>query len=143
MGKLRRHRLLMLAWLTSFLGLALGMLLYSLRDNLSVYVTPSELKALKHVPKSLDLGGLVAQNSFFRLHGVQVRFVLTDFQQQITVFYTGILPALFREGQGVIVSGALQNNGSFIATRVLAKHDENYRPPHLPNTNGKSNKESQ
>ena len=132
----RQKRLLKVIWLVTFLSIGIAAMLYTLRSNISVYATPSEFIGLVDKSALIDLGGMVAKGSFKRLGGVNISFVITDFKKSITVKYAGVLPTLFREGQGVIVSGRMQADGLFKASRVLAKHDENYRPPHLPKDQG-------
>ena len=112
---------------------AIYLILTSFQDNLLYYLTPSEA-----ITKSMDeersfrIGGLVEIDSFKRSEGsLKSRFILTDGMESIEVNYTGILPDLFREGQGIIVTGSFDNQKIFIASEVLAKHDENYMPPEV------------
>lgn len=107
--------------------------LLALRENINVFYSPSELLALKEAPvKTIRLGGMVEKGSVNRSKkDLKVEFYLTDFNQHVVVFYQGILPDLFREGQGVVVLGKLKPNQQFIADEVLAKHDENYMPPEV------------
>jgi len=112
---------------------AIYLILTSFQSNLLYYLTPSEA-----ITQNLDeqrlfrIGGLVEMDSFKRTDGsLTSRFVLTDGIESIEVNYTGILPDLFREGQGIIVTGSFDNKKIFIATEVLAKHDENYMPPKI------------
>ncbi len=116
---------LILAFLTLG-GASLGLILYGLGDGLYFYLGPSEA-INKHSDKKFRLGGLVAQNSV-RHENNKIYFAITDNENQIMVEFNGILPDLFREGQGVVALGQLQN-GVFIASEVLAKHDEKYMPP--------------
>jgi cytochrome c-type biogenesis protein CcmE len=100
------------------------------------YYPPSEVVAGK-APNDhpFRMGGLVTEGSVQRLeNGLTVRFDITDNQDNVTVEYTGILPDLFREGQGIISMGRLRNDGVFVADEVLAKHDENYMPPEVADT---------
>ena len=114
----------------SFFCFIVGALLIILQDNILFFYTPSEIlqKNLKQNEK-VRLGGLVEENSVVR-NNIKINFTITDLKQTMEVTYEGILPDLFREGQGVIVKGYLQNN-IFEATEVLAKHDENYMPPEI------------
>ncbi len=117
-------------------GLALSMAAYlvfsALRQNISFFYSPAELaQEAPGTARKLRLGGMVEKGSLERLDGLNVRFRVTDFKRSITVRYDKILPDLFREGQGVIAEGHLAQNGEFIASRVLAKHDENYMPPEV------------
>jgi cytochrome c-type biogenesis protein CcmE len=111
------------------LGLAAGLVLYALSDTITFFYTPSDI-ADKGVQAGtrFRLGGLVADGSVVRGQGKTVSFKVTDTLQTLPVSYEGILPDLFREGQGVIAEGTLQPSGMFKADTVLAKHDENYMP---------------
>ena len=114
----------------SFFCFIVGIILIILQDNILFFYTPSEIleKDLK-LNEKVRLGGLVKENSITR-NDTKINFTITDLKKNIEVTYEGILPDLFREGQGVIVKGYLQNN-IFEATEVLAKHDENYMPPEI------------
>lgn len=121
------------------LGLAAWLVLNALDNNLSYFFSPSEVAEHKapegHV---FRLGGLVESGSLQRGQEMTVRFVVTDNAHKINVEYTGILPDLFSEGQGVIAQGRLNENGIFVADEVLAKHDENYMPPEVADALEKS-----
>jgi cytochrome c-type biogenesis protein CcmE len=113
------------------LGLATLLVLNALRSNLVFFFSPSQVAA-NEAPRNgaFRIGGLVEQGSVSRASdGLTVRFVVTDLAQRVPVSYTGLLPDLFREGKGVVAAGRLRADGSFEATQVLAKHDENYMPP--------------
>lgn len=111
------------------LGVAAALVLNALDSNIALYVTPSDVAAGKSPQgKAFRIGGLVRQGSLTR-DGVTVHFVMTDMAKDIPVTYTGILPDLFKEGKGAVVQGKLQADGQFVASEVLAKHDENYMPP--------------
>ena len=114
----------------SFFCFIVGIILIILQDNILFFYTPSEIlqKNLKQNEK-VRLGGLVEENSVVR-NDIKINFTITDLKKSIQVSYEGILPDLFREGQGVIVNGYLKNN-IFEASEVLAKHDENYMPPEI------------
>ena len=114
----------------SFFCFIVGAFLIILQDNILFFYTPSEIlqKNLKQNEK-VRLGGLVEENSVVR-NDIKINFTITDLKKSIQVSYEGILPDLFREGQGVIVNGYLKNN-IFEASEVLAKHDENYMPPEI------------
>jgi cytochrome c-type biogenesis protein CcmE len=114
------------------LGVAVLLVLYALRDTIVFFHTPTEVEA-KQIPagKRIRLGGLVAEGSLKRGEGLTVSFAVTDTVKTIPVSYTGILPDLFREGQGVVTEGKLDLAGRFLADSVLAKHDENYMPPEV------------
>lgn len=111
------------------LGVAAGLVLYALSDTITFFYTPSDVEAKSVEPGTrMRLGGLVADGSVIRGQGKEVGFTVTDTDKEIVVSYVGILPDLFREGQGVIAEGVLQPGGKFKADTVLAKHDENYMP---------------
>jgi len=116
------------------LSLAVLLVAVALRDTIVFFLTPAEVAA-KAIPagKRIRLGGLVAEGSLKRGVGMQVEFAITDKVKTIPVSYTGILPDLFREGQGVVAEGKLDGTGQFVADTVLAKHDEKYMPPEVAN----------
>lgn len=137
MNKLRKRRLTMVVIIVSGVCMAVALSLYALGQSVDLYYTPTQLLA-DHVPehKTIRLGGMVVDNSVQRVpNSLRVSFVLTDYQHNREVKYTGILPALFREGQGIVVQGKLNNQGVLIADQVLAKHDNEYMPPGIKKTN--------
>jgi cytochrome c-type biogenesis protein CcmE len=110
-------------------GMAVSLILYALNQNINVYYTPSQIKAVR-ADQHLRLGGLVKKGSLQRDAGsLKMHFVITDYKKDVTVSYNGIVPALFREGQGVVVEGHFASGKVFTASQVLAKHDEKYMPP--------------
>jgi cytochrome c-type biogenesis protein CcmE len=114
------------------LGAALGLVLYAMRDSIVFFYSPSEVAEMKVAPgQRFRLGGLVETGSVVRDEGTTVRFVVTDKSRNLPVTFTGVLPDLFREGQGVVAEGTLAADGVFHADNVLAKHDENYMPPEV------------
>ncbi len=121
-------RLTLIAGAMAVLGVAAGLMLFALRDNIVFFYTPSEL-AKKQVAAGarLRIGGLVKEGSVVK-NGQDVNFTITDKTSDLAVSYTGLLPDLFREGQGVVVDGVLRQGGGFRADNVLAKHDERYMP---------------
>jgi len=124
----KRRRLVLIALAGGVLAIATGLVLSALRDTLVFFLAPSEIVAQRPPPdKRIRLGGLVAAGSVKRAGG-DVRFAVTDGAASVPVAFTGLLPDLFREGQGVVVEGSLQADGSFRASTVLAKHDETYMP---------------
>jgi cytochrome c-type biogenesis protein CcmE len=125
----RRQRRLTLIGIALFvLALAAALALSALRDNIVFFHSPSEIAQKKIEPGTrIRIGGLVKEGSVKR-EGLEARFEVTDGGASLPVTFTGMLPDLFREGQGVVAEGALQTNGSFRADTVLAKHDENYMP---------------
>lgn len=128
----KRRRAVLIGTGVAILSFAAILVLFALRDRIVFFHTPSEVieKGLA-AGQRFRLGGLVAQGSVRRGDGVNVEFVVTDTLRSLPVSYEGILPDLFREGQGVVAEGALDTNGRFIADTVLAKHDETYMPPEV------------
>ncbi len=127
----KRRRLYAVTAGLLMLGAAAGLVLSAFQDNLVFFVTPSEVAARDVKPgQRIRLGGLVENDSVERRQGSpEIRFRVTDLERAVPVSYTGILPDLFREGQGVVAQGSFGEDGTFIADEVLAKHDENYMPP--------------
>lgn len=129
--KPRQRRLLWVLAGVLLMSLAVTLVLRALNANVMFFYSPSQVQG-REVPRdaAFRLGGLVEAGSLTRsADGLQVRFTVTDQVQRVPVSYQGLLPDLFKEGKGVVVSGRLQADGSFRATEVLAKHDENYMPP--------------
>ncbi len=129
----RKKRLALIILMVTGVAIGVGLALQALNQNIMFFFTPSEVaegKAPKN--KLFRVGGMVVDGSVSRPgDGLTVRFDLTDNEKQVTVRYSGILPDLFREGQGIIANGQLDDSGDFVAQEVLAKHDENYMPPEL------------
>ena len=128
--KPKRRRLYFVIAGMALLGVAAGLVLYAMNDTLVFFYSPSELLA-KQVPpgRTLRIGGLVETGSVARdADGTTVHFRVTDTAKTVAVVYKGILPDLFREGQGVVAEGTMSQDGVFVAAEVLAKHDENYMP---------------
>ena len=127
----RQRRMALVGIVLLAVGGAVAFALNAFQDNLQYFYSPSEVSAGKAPANRLfRVGGMVTEGSFQRPPGsLEANFVLTDFSSNVTVSYTGVLPDLFREGQGVIARGKLSGNGVFVAEEVLAKHDENYMPP--------------
>jgi cytochrome c-type biogenesis protein CcmE len=124
----KQKRLAVIAGLAAVLALATTLVLVALRDQIVFFYSPTEIITREvSVGQSVRLGGLVKEDTWVR-EGQNNTFVVTDGANEITTVYIGILPDLFREGQGVIVEGAVGSDGQFGATNVLAKHDENYVP---------------
>jgi cytochrome c-type biogenesis protein CcmE len=129
----RKRRLIAVLLILAGVGVASTIAFYSLQQNLLYFQSPSDL-AMQPIPpgRQFRLGGLVKPGSVARPgEGLATRFVVTDGPKEVTVEFVGILPDLFREGQGVIARGALDESGLFEASEVLAKHDENYMPPEV------------
>jgi cytochrome c-type biogenesis protein CcmE len=127
--KPRHKRAILIIAALAVIGIAAALILNALNSNIALYVTPSEVAAGK-APRgqAFRIGGMVKDGSLKR-DGLTVHFVITDLVKDIPVAYTGILPDLFKEGKGAVVQGRMNENGEFIASEVLAKHDENYMPP--------------
>ena len=125
----KSRRLVLISSALATLGLAAGLVLFALRDNVVFFYGPTELAQKAPRPGTrLRIGGLVKEGSLVRAPGNVVTFAVTDKTNVIKVAYTGLLPDLFREGQGVVAEGVLQAPGQFAADNVLAKHDETYMP---------------
>lgn len=129
----RRRRLYFILLLLAGVGLAIGFSLFALRQNIDLYYTPQKVAQNKAVVgQRFRLGGMVLKGSVRRVpDSLKVTFVLTDYKSKVTVFYNGVLPSLFREGQGIVAQGRLNSKGVFVADQVLAKHDSTYRPPQI------------
>ncbi|HXC56137.1 MAG TPA: cytochrome c maturation protein CcmE [Rhizomicrobium sp.] len=128
----KRRRLAFAVALVAAGAGAAALVLFALKDNVLYFYSPSDVFA-KHVPAGVAfrIGGLVAVHSVSHGAGADVRFTVTDGKSSVPVDYRGVLPALFREGQGVVALGALDGAGTFSASEVLAKHDERYMPPEV------------
>ena len=127
-----RHR--RLAWIAAgigVLGIAVALVLNAFQSNLVFFFTPTQVAA-KEAPQGrpFRIGGMVEAGSLVRIpNTVDVKFIVTDTVQRVPVVFSGLLPDLFKEGKGVVAQGVLRADGTFHATEVLAKHDENYMPP--------------
>jgi len=141
MSPIRKKRLAQVTLLLSGIGIALFLLLQAFNENMSFYFSTSDVVQGKAPSeRNFRMGGLVLNGSVQRASdSLTVSFRLTDMAQEVPVVYEGILPDLFREGQGVIVTGRMQGN-RFIAEEVLAKHDENYMPPEVADSLKKAGK---
>lgn len=125
-GKHKKKLLYLLLFLAS-ITLVTGLVLYALRQNINLYYTPQQLLVAENVlNRRIRIGGLVMRDSIKFADDLKVMFIITDFKNNIAVEYSGILPDLFRENQGVVAAGILQANNIFIAEQILAKHDEKY-----------------
>ena len=140
----RRKRMVAVAAIVIGVGAATAVALQAFQENIMYFYSPSQISAGEApTGRSFRLGGLVTAGSLQRTPGsIEINFVVTDNAESIPVKYSGLLPDLFREGQGVIAHGKLTEQGVFMADEVLAKHDENYMPPevaetlHAPKTDG-------
>jgi len=128
----RKHkRLTFVAVALVLLGASTAMFLSAIEENITLFVSPTDVAEKKYAQdRGFRLGGLVEEGSVDRAGGKTITFSVTDLSNTVPVTYTGILPDLFREGQGVVAQGRFEN-GVFVADEVLAKHDENYMPPEV------------
>ena len=128
----KQRRLSLIAAAAAVLAVAVGLVLVALKDSIVFFNSPTDLVENRVPPgQRIRVGGLVKEGSIFRGEGLAVRFEVTDGKSAVAVAYRGLLPDLFREGQGIVANGRLQPDGTFIASEVLAKHDENYMPPEV------------
>jgi cytochrome c-type biogenesis protein CcmE len=128
LNRKRKMRLVMILGMITGVGITVSLVLFALNKNINVYYTPSQLT--DNLPRhNLRIGGLVKKGSLHREpNSLRMIFTITDLHKDLTIHYDGIVPSLFREGQGVVVEGRFAS-GKFIASQVLAKHDEKYMPP--------------
>ena len=113
------------------LVLSVFLILKSLEENVIYFQSPSEIKTLPEIlKKKIRVGGMVKDSSV-SLQATELKFVITDFKNEINVIYSGVIPNLFEEGKGVVAEGFLKDKNFFLATKILAKHDENYMPPEV------------
>jgi cytochrome c-type biogenesis protein CcmE len=129
----RRQRMLLIGVVVAGVTLSAGLALRAFQENLRYFFSPSQVAAGEAPDERLfRLGGMVVEDSVSRESGsLTMSFVVTDYVNSVPVSYTGVLPDLFGEGQGVVAHGRLTPDGSFVAEEVLAKHDENYMPPEV------------
>ena len=133
MNPLRKKRLLIILAILAGVAIAVALALSALQQNINLFYTPTQI-ANGEAPQDTRIraGGMVAKGSLTRGgDSLDVQFVVTDFAKNVTIRYRGILPDLFREGQGIVALGKLNAEGVLIADEVLAKHDENYMPPEV------------
>ena len=130
-GKKVKLRLIFLALILVSLILTVFLILQSLKDNVVYFKSPSEIESLIEIDKKkIRIGGMVKERSIF-MNSNEVNFIITDFKNEINVIYSGAVPNLFAEGKGVVAEGFLKDKNYFKATKILAKHDENYMPPEV------------
>ena len=126
---LRFQRLLIILFSIIMVLTALLLILFNARENISYFYTPSEIDSSDiKMNKKIRIGGFVENDSFIKISSSSFKFSITDEAKSISVSYDGILPDLFREGQGAVLEGYFESEKKFIATSVFAKHDENYMP---------------
>lgn len=133
MNAKRKQRLILVLFLVFGVAIAVGLALYALNQNINLFYSPTQIaEGEAPVGTRIRAGGMVVEGSVIRdTESLKVRFDMTDYAKNVTVEYTGILPDLFREGQGIVAQGQLDSQGIFQAVEVLAKHDENYMPPEV------------
>ncbi|XOJ73173.1 cytochrome c maturation protein CcmE [Candidatus Pelagibacter sp. Uisw_114] len=130
-GKKVKLRFVFLALILTSVILTVFLVLQSLKENVVYFQSPSEIKSLIELnKKKIRVGGMVKEQSIF-IDSDKVNFVITDFKNEINVVYSGAVPNLFAEGKGVVAEGFLKDKNYFTATKILAKHDENYMPPEV------------
>ncbi len=136
MHPVRKRRLLIILFVMAFSALGIALLVFAMKDNMNLFFAPASIaegKAPLH--KQIRVGGYVVKGSVQRQpDGLTVHFRLTDGKAEVGVSYTGILPDLFSEGEAAVAKGKLMSTDEFLATEVLAKHDENYTPPEVEQT---------
>ncbi len=130
-GKKVKLRFLFLTLVLVSVILSVFLILQSLKDNVIYFQSPSEIKSLIEIDKKkIRVGGMVKEQSI-SINSNEVTFIITDFKNEINVTYSGAVPNLFAEGKGVVAEGFLKDRNYFSATKILAKHDENYMPPEV------------
>ena len=130
-GKKVKLRFIFLALILASVILIVFLILQSLKENVVYFQSPSEIKSLTELDKKkIRVGGMVKEQSVF-ISSNEVNFIITDFKNEINVIYSGAVPNLFSEGKGVVAEGFLKDKNYFLATKILAKHDENYMPPEV------------
>ena len=128
--KNRLNKIYLIIFFLLSMSLITFFILRALEKNIDLYLTPSDLKAVDfNQPDDFKLGGMVKVGSLEKLEGLEISFIVTDFESEMTVIYEGVLPNLFKENSGVVATGTLNaDQNQFIAKEILAKHDENYMP---------------
>ena len=130
-GKKVKLRFVFLGLILASVILIVFLILQSLKENVIYFQSPSEVKSLIELDKKkIRVGGMVKEQSVF-INSNEVNFIITDFKNEINVIYSGAVPNLFSEGKGVVAEGFLKDKNYFLATKILAKHDENYMPPEV------------
>ena len=138
-GKKVKYRVLFLCLILTSLILSVYLILKSLEENVVYFLSPSDINDLAEIDRSkIRIGGMVKDSSIM-MKSNEINFVITDFKNTINVSYSGSIPNLFGEGKGVVAEGFLKDKNYFKATKILAKHDENYMPPEVKEALEKSN----
>lgn len=133
MNPKRKQRLMIVLFIVFGAAVAVGLTMYALNQNINLFYSPTDIAEGK-APESTRIraGGMVVEGSVKRdTQSLKVEFGMTDYAHSVTVVFNGILPDLFREGQGIVAQGEMNSEGVFEAVEVLAKHDENYMPPEV------------
>ncbi len=130
-GRKVKLRFFFITLILTTLVLSVFLILKSLEKNVVYFQSPSEIKVLSEIKKNkIRVGGMVKNNSV-SMKSKEIKFIITDFKNEINVVYSGVIPNLFAEGKGVVAEGYLKDKNFFLATKILAKHDENYMPPEV------------
>ncbi len=130
-GRKVKLRFLFIFLIILILSLSVFLVLKSLEKNVVYFQSPSEIKSLSEIDKKkIRIGGMVKNQSIL-IKNKELKFIVTDFKNEINVVYSGVIPNLFAEGKGVVAEGFLKDKNLFFATKILAKHDENYMPPEV------------
>ena len=130
-GRKVKLRFIFILLILVILVLSVFILLKSLEENVVYFQSPTEIKVLSEIEKKkIRVGGMVKNNSIL-IDSKEIKFVITDLKNEINVTYSGVVPNLFAEGKGVVAEGYLKDRNYFLATKILAKHDENYMPPEV------------
>ena len=130
-GKKVKLRFLFLILILASVILSVFLILQSLKENVVYFQSPTEIQKIKEInKKKIRVGGMVKKNSI-TMSTDKINFIITDYKNEINVIYSGAIPNLFEEGKGVVAEGFLKDRNYFLATKILAKHDENYMPPEV------------
>ena len=130
-GRKVKLRFIFILSILAIIGLSVYLILKSLEENVVYFQSPSEIKnVVEFDKKKIRVGGMVKKNSV-SMNSNEISFIITDFKNEINVIYTGAVPNLFEEGKGVVAEGFVKDRNFFLASKILAKHDENYMPPEV------------
>ena len=130
-GRKVKLRFFFVSLILATLALAVFLVIKSLKENVIFFKSPTEIKALSEIDKKkIRIGGMVKKDSI-SIISKEINFIVTDFKNEINVIYSGVVPNLFAEEKGVVAEGYLKDKNFFLATKILAKHDENYMPPEV------------
>ena len=130
-GRKVKLRFFFISLILATLALAVFLVIKSLKENVIFFKSPTEIKALSEIDKKkIRIGGMVKKDSI-SIISKEINFIVTDFKNEINVIYSGVVPNLFAEEKGVVAEGYLKDKNFFLATKILAKHDENYMPPEV------------